>query len=143
MRTRVVDFEPRCYIVIMKSLLPRRRLLSAIRVLIALLLFGQATLLAQACTLPKAAASMLQAGPSHGAMPCCKHMSANACLSQMTQADEAMSSIPAAAPPLGFALPVLTVAVAKPSNPSVASSLRIGIDFHEPPPAVRFCSFQT
>lgn len=126
----------------MKPFLPRRRLLSALRVLIALLLFGQFTLLAQACTAPSVAVTMIQPDSTHGAMPCCKHMSANACLSQLTQADEVSAATTAALPAI-LPISVIYVVAQKAMHLSPAPPGYAAVDFPEPPPAIRFCSFQT
>lgn len=126
----------------MRFLLARKHLLKALRVILALLLFGQFTLLAQACTAPVAGAVMMEPG-AQASMPCCKQMSANACLAQLTQFDKAPTASHAVMLADATLVPVGTIARIEPEVPAFRIRSTTVLDLHEPPSSIRFCSFQT
>lgn len=138
----VVEIASRCYITNMKSFFARKYLLNVLRIIIALLLFGQFTLLAQACTAQAAGPIVGQLG-AHGSMPCCKHMSANACLTQLTHSDEAPTGSHVAMLPDATVMAGITIVPVEHTGPALPARQIAALDLHEPPPSIRFCSFQT
>lgn len=123
----------------MRFVFTRKHLLSGLRVIIALLLFGQFALLAQACAAPVAGAMMVEPS-AHTSMPCCKQMSANACLAQLTQSDEAPTASQAAMLPDATLVAVIMIAWVEHEIPALPIKM---LNLHEPPSSIRFCSFQT
>lgn len=121
--------------------LPRRYRLIATNILLGLLLFGQFAVMVQACVVPKAASMMTLPAAAEALPPCCKDMTANVCLSQLSDADEVFSAMPNIAVPSVFLAPIIL---------SSEQSVRLPrpfpkapTNFGEPPQAIRFCSFQT
>lgn len=121
----------------------RKKAVDATRVLIALLLFTQLAIVAQACTLPKLAIPMLQTAAAHTPAPCCKQMSENVCLSQNVQGDQALSDVPSAAAVSAPAIALDYSAYQAPPAIVLSPQKIAAMDFGEPPPTLRFCSFQT
>lgn len=121
--------------------LPRRYRLIATNILLGLLLFGQFAVMAQACVVPKAASMMMLPAAAQALPPCCQEMTANMCLSQLSDADEVFSGMSSIAVPSAFPAPVILS-----SQRSVRLSRpfpRAPDTFGEPPQAIRYCSFQT
>lgn len=124
--------------------LPRRFLPTIARLMLALMLFAQFALAAQACLLPQPA--MPFAAGSDPMAGCHQHnkISANACLANLTQSDQSADapSLPApiaAAPgtPLFLVPAIAAVSVTtmyQPAPPIRASG---------PPLSILFCSSQT
>jgi hypothetical protein len=110
------------------------------RLVLAAMLFAQATGVAQACSVVAHSPTMAFAPTQHEG-DCGKTVNQNACLQQCTAGDQSSAQVQVAVAPMP-ALPVLVVDVAplRVACPAIASTSL----FHstDPPRSIRFCSFQ-
>jgi hypothetical protein len=126
-------------------MLPRRLHSLLARLSIGLLLFAQAAAIAQACVGPEALPSMAFAeGPAaecHDAAPTNPHANPNACLKNCTAGDQSTAQVPAAFAAMP-ATAVLTVPAQLESALVIARAEACELHSPDPPPSLRFCSFQ-
>lgn len=121
--------------------LPRKSRITATNIVLALLLFGHFAVMAQACVMPKAASMMMLPAGDEALPPCCKEMTANACLIQLSEADEVLSAMPISMLPAALPARIILSSVQSSSRPRPLP--RAPAAFGEPPQEIRYCSFQT
>lgn len=118
-----------------------RRLSVALgRVLIGAMLFAQMVNASHACVMPALSPVMAFASADHQS-DCAKRVNPNSCLQQSTATDQSFSH--AELPSLGMpSVVVLTLPRAFIATTSCIVAIAVPHRSTDPPPAIRFCSFQ-
>ena len=118
----------------------RHRCVALCRVLLGVMLFAQVIYAAHACVTPALSPAMAFAHAGDDG-PCSKTINGNSCLQQYTATDQSPShaEVPALATP---DVAVLTLPREAPATVSQAVSATVPHRATDPPPSIRFCSFQ-
>lgn len=118
-----------------------RRLSVALgRILIGTMLFAQLVNSAEACVMPELSPAMAFANADHHG-DCAKRVNPNSCLQQSTATDQSFSH--AELPSLGMpSVVVLTLPRALIATTLYVVATSVPHRSTDPPPAIRFCSFQ-
>ncbi len=106
----------------------------------AALLFAQAIGAAHACVAASPSPAMAFAETSHEG-GCTEQVNRNACLQQCTADNQSTSEVQLAVAEMP-ALPVLTVPVARDTSARLPDVVIVLARSPDPPPSIRFCSFQ-
>ena len=106
----------------------------------AALLFAQAIGAAHACVGAARSAAMAFAG-SHHESGCTQTVNQNACLQQCTADNQSTAQVQVAVAEMP-ALPVLSVPAAPDSGAGLPDAIIVLARSPDPPPSIRFCSFQ-
>ena len=117
-----------------------RRLSVALgRVLIGAMLFAQMVNASHACVMPALSPAMAFASADHQS-DCAKRVNPNSCLQQSTATDQSFSH--AELPSLGMPSVVVILPRAFIATTSNIVATAVPHRSTDPPPAIRFCSFQ-
>ena len=111
------------------------------RVLIGVMLFSQVVNAAHACVAPALSPAMAFAHAGDDNSHCSKVINANSCLQQYTATDQSPghAEVPALATP---AVAVLILPRETPATVVQSVSAAVPHRATDPPPSIRFCSFQ-
>ena len=118
----------------------RRLSLALGRVLVGVMLFAQLVNAGQACIMPALSPVMAFANADHDS-DCAKRVNPNSCLQQSTATDQSFGQ--AELPVLGMPnVVVLTLPRVSVAAPSFVVATAVPHRSTDPPPSIRFCSFQ-